>query len=76
MDLLTFLATNHEEGQAIFEIAINEQSSECTLKKQRESLEHIGTVSKGEYSFTTKARRKVVGRNKQLFKGTGRKTWK
>ena len=33
-------------------------------------------VSEGEYDLTTKARRKVTGRNKQLDEDTGRKTWK
>ena len=33
-------------------------------------------VSKGKYKLTTKARRKVVGRNKQLDEGAGRQTWK
>ena len=33
-------------------------------------------VSKGKYNLMTKARRKVVGRNKQLDEGTGRQTWK
>ena len=36
----------------------------------------MGTVSKGKYNGTTKARRKVVGRYKQLDEGVGRQTWK
>ena len=33
-------------------------------------------VSKGKYNLTTKARREVVGRNKQLDEGAGRHIWK
>ena len=33
----------------------------------------MGTVSKGNYDLTTKARRKAVGRNKQLDEGAGKK---
>ena len=43
-----------------------------TLRKHSESHEHTGTASKGEYNLTTKARRKVVGGNKQLDEGVGR----
>ena len=48
------------------------------LKKRSVNHEHTGTVSKGEYNLTTKARRKAVGRNKQLDEGTDveRQTWK
>ena len=41
-----------------------------------ESIEQTGTVSKVKYNLTTKARRAVVGRNKQLDKGAGRQIWK
>ncbi len=40
--------------------------------KQSESAEHMDRVRKGKYNLTTKARRKVVGRNKQLDEGAGR----
>ena len=52
--------------------------SKLLLRNQRESLEHTGTESKGKFNLTTKARRAVVGRNKQLYEGadTGRQTWK
>ena len=33
-------------------------------------------VGKGNYNLTTNARRKVVGRNKQLDEGAGRQIWK
>ena len=33
-------------------------------------------VNEGKYDLTTKARRAVVGRNKQLDEGTGRPIWK
>ena len=33
-------------------------------------------VSKGKYNLMTKARRNVMGRNKQLDEGTSRQTWK
>ena len=33
-------------------------------------------VSKGKHDLTTNARRKVMGRNKQLDEGAGRQTWK
>ena len=57
-------------------IEIDKQFSKWPLKKQSESIEHTGTVSKGKYNLTTKARWKVVGRNKQLDEGTGRQIWK
>ena len=33
-------------------------------------------VNEGEYNLTTKARRKVMGRNTQLDEGAVRQTWK
>ena len=35
-----------------------------------------GKANYGKYNLTTRARRAVVGRNKQLDKGGGRKKWK
>jgi len=33
-------------------------------------------ANEGKYNLTTKARRAVVGRNKQLDEGAGRQIWK
>ena len=42
MDLLTSLATNEEEGQAIFETTVMDQISKWPLRKRSESTEHRG----------------------------------
>ena len=76
MELLTPLATNNGNKQAVFKTTTKEQFAHWLLMNQRESNEHMGTVSFGKYNLTTKARQKVVGRNKQLGESTGRQTWK
>ena len=55
----------------------NKQTNKQTIKRKRsDSIEHTCAVSKGKYDLTTKAKRKVVGRNKQLDEGTDRQTCK
>ena len=75
IDLSTSLATNDIERQDILEMTIKEQISEWLLRMRNDSFEQH-RVNKGKYNLTTKARRKVVGRNKQLDEGAGRQNRK
>ena len=63
-----------EEEQDIFEMTVKEQISKWLLRKRSDSFEQY-RVSKGKYNLMTKARRVVVGRNKQLDEGAGRQSW-
>ena len=49
---------------------------EMSLKKQHHSLHTPYMLNGGSYDLTTKARRAVMGRHKQLDGGAGRQIWK
>ena len=42
MDFLMFLATNNEEGQAIFGTTVKMQFSKRLLRKRSDNIEHTG----------------------------------
>ena len=69
MDLLTVLATNDEEGASYFS-KLPLRSNFRNDNKRSESIEQY-RASKGKHNLTTKARQKVVGRNKQIVERAG-----